>query len=166
MDQDCGQPLSWFGQDAEQGDAVTQLQMGVLIANGQGTQANAEVACQWLQLAAEQGEASAWFNLGQLQQREQPGGPRLQQALAAYRAAAAMGFAPAQAALGWMYAKGEGTLQDFVKAHMWFNIAAAGGNTAGVEGREFVASRMSPQHIAQAQDLAREAQKKNLQGYD
>jgi hypothetical protein len=25
---------------------------------------------------------------------------------------------------------------------------------------------MSAQHIAQAQDLAREAQKKNLQGYD
>jgi TPR repeat protein len=77
-----------------------------------------------------------------------------------------MGFAPAQAALGWMYAKGSGTLQDYVKAHMWFNIGATGGNAAALEGREFVAARMSPQHIAQAQDMAREAQKKNLHGYD
>jgi hypothetical protein len=140
--------------------------MGVLVANGQGTQADAEVACQWLQLAANQGEVSAWFNLGQLYEREQAGGPRLPQAVAAYRGAAQAGFAPAQAALGWMYAKGAGTLQDFIKAHMWFNIAAAGGNAAAVEGREFVAARMSPQHIAQAQDLAREAQKNQLQGYD
>ena len=27
--------------------------------------------------------------------------------------------------LGLMYAKGEGVPQDFVQAHMWFNIAAA-----------------------------------------
>jgi TPR repeat protein len=31
----------------------------------------------------------------------------------------------AQVSLGVMYSKGRGVRQDFLRAHMWFNVAAA-----------------------------------------
>ncbi len=72
----------------------------------------------------------------------------------------------AQLNLGLMYAKGEGVPQDFVQAHMWFNIAAArtlyrvfnGGweDTLARTRRDEIAKRMTPADISKAQSLARE----------
>ncbi len=42
-----------------------------------------------------------------------------------YRLAADQGNASAQYNLGVMDGNGEGVLQDYVEAHMWFNLAAA-----------------------------------------
>ena len=41
---------------------------------------------------------------------------------------AEQGNAYAQANLGWRYAGGHGTLQDYVQAHKWFNLSATQGN--------------------------------------
>ena len=41
---------------------------------------------------------------------------------------AEQGVAEAQYNLGLMYYKGEGVIQDYVYAHMWWNIATANGN--------------------------------------
>lgn len=51
-------------------------------------------------------------------------------ALAWFCLAAEQGDAKAQILLGFGYAKGEGALQDFAMAHMWYNLAAAGGAKA------------------------------------
>ena len=55
-----------------------------------------------------------------------------------------------------MYAKGHGVPQDYAMAHMWFNLAAAAGDTDAISNRDFVAERMAPDQIAEAQRLARE----------
>lgn len=66
------------------------------------------------------------------------------------------GDASAQGSLGTAYAKGEGVPQDYVLAHMWFNLAAALGNEAARESRDAVAKVMTPDQIAEAQRLARQ----------
>ena len=59
--------------------------------------------------------------------------------------------------LGVMYAKGLGVPQDYGRAHMWFNLAAANGSTnAAREPRHGDESQMTPQQIAEAQRMARE----------
>ena len=64
----------------------------------------------------------------------------------------------AQHMLGDMYEKGEGVPQDYVRAHMWLNLAAAKGSPGAAVERatlEFT-GRMTPAQIAEAQKLARE----------
>lgn len=46
--------------------------------------------------------------------------------------------------------------QDYIQAHMWFNLAGAGGNATALRNRDLVAAKMTPAQIAEAQRLARE----------
>jgi uncharacterized protein len=49
--------------------------------------------------------------------------------------------------------------QDYVRAHMWFNLAAASaetGNNFAAEYCDKLAAKMTPAQIADAQRLARE----------
>ena len=50
-------------------------------------------------------------------------------ALREWKPLAEQGNADAQNNLGVIYNNGWGVLLDFVRAHMWFNIAASSGNT-------------------------------------
>ena len=64
-----------------------------------------------------------------------------------------------------MYSKGRGVLQDYVRAHMWFNIAASSGKSENAsKNREIVAKRMTPARIEDAQKLARECIRKKYKG--
>ena len=54
-------------------------------------------------------------------------------------------------ALGQRYLQGLGVLQDYVDAHMWFNLAASRGEAAAVSERDAVAAKMTPAQIESAQ---------------
>jgi uncharacterized protein len=54
-----------------------------------------------------------------------------------------------------MYFSGQGTPQDYKKAHMWFNLAAVSGDEDSVKNRDIVAKNMTPADIAAAQQMAR-----------
>ncbi len=73
-----------------------------------------------------------------------------------HRRAAEQGYADGQFNLGLKYANGEGVPQDFVQAHMWFNLAGAQGRIQAAKNRDIVAKSMTPAQIAEAQKLARE----------
>jgi len=78
---------------------------------------------------------------------------------------AKQGDAAAQYNLGFMYDNGQGVLQDYVRAHMWFNIAASsGGSETASKNRDIVAKRMSSSQIGEAQKLARECVRKKYKG--
>ena len=54
---------------------------------------------------------------------------------------------------------GRGVLQDYVRAHMWLNLAAVGDvvdEEEAVKLRDMVAGLMTPDQIAEAQKMARE----------
>jgi TPR repeat protein len=55
-----------------------------------------------------------------------------------------------------MYDKGSGVTQDYLQAHMWFNLAAARGEKTAREFRDSLAEKMTPEQIAEAQRTARE----------
>ncbi len=59
--------------------------------------------------------------------------------------------AKAQFNLGVMYDNGYGVSQDYVQAHMWYNLAEAQGRTAAARNRGRVAKLMTPAQIAEAQ---------------
>ena len=85
------------------------------------------------------------------------------EAVRCYRRAADQGFASAQWLLGTAYETGYGVPLDYVQAHMWLNLAASRYPASqkeqrenAIDGRDFVASKMTPSQIAEAQKLARD----------
>ena len=71
----------------------------------------------------------------------------------------------AQYNLGVMCENGHGVVQDYVRAHMWFNIAASqGGTENATKNKDTAAKRMTPSQIETAQRLARECVQKNYKG--
>ena len=110
----------------------------------------------WYRKAAEQGNAIAQYNLGDMYRVGEGVPPDNSAAASWYRKAAEQGYARAQNNLGVMYDNGEGVGQDDVSAYMWFNLATANGFKEAVKNRDMVGRRMTPAKVAEAQKLARE----------
>jgi hypothetical protein len=59
-----------------------------------------------------------------------------------------------------MYGNGRGVPQDYVQAHMWFNLAASRrtgeDRESAVRGRDLIADELTPDDLSEAQRLARE----------
>jgi len=149
---------------AEQGNALAQLGLGVMYANGQGVPQDDAQAVVWYRKAAEQGDADAQTIVALMYVNGHGVSQDYTQALIWYRKAADQGNDRAQFGLGLMYANGHGVPQDYVRAHMWFNIAAAAAAAGASDGsvrdavkwRDLVATRMTPAQIAEGRRLARE----------
>jgi TPR repeat protein len=80
-----------------------------------------------------------------------------------YRKAAEQEYAKAQYNLALMYYNGQGVPQDYILAHMWFNLAASRFPASegekreqAVKDRDIVTSKMTLAQIAEAKRLARE----------
>ena len=87
-------------------------------------------------------------------------------ALRLLRPLAAQGDASAQSNLGLMYTNGQGVTQDYVRAHMWFNVAAVYGHPDGAKNSAIVTKLMTAQQIAQARQLAFDCQQRKFKGCD
>ncbi|MDA0822253.1 MAG: SEL1-like repeat protein, partial [Proteobacteria bacterium] len=62
---------------------------------------------------------------------------------------------------GATYENGQGTLQDYVEAHKWYNLAASQAfvddlRNRATENRDGIAAKMTPAQIAEAQKLAKQ----------
>ena len=110
---------------------------------------------------AEQGDATAQFNLGNMYANGQGVAQNYQEAVKWYRLAAEQGDADAQFNLGVMYANGEGVTQDDRIAHMWFNLLASFGNKDGANARDRIAARMTSNQVSEAQSFATECSDQN-----
>ena len=51
---------------AEQGESLAQWRLGVMYYNGEGVSPDYQESAKWFQLAADQGNAAAQYNLGLL----------------------------------------------------------------------------------------------------
>ncbi|MBK5281396.1 MAG: sel1 repeat family protein [Nitrospiraceae bacterium] len=110
---------------------------------------------EWRPLA-EQGDASAQFQIGLLYDNGD-GVPRdLASARQWYEKAAAQGEAKAQFYLGMQSAYGEGGPMDLVQAHMWYSLAAGNGYAHAPGYRDDLTRQMTPAQIAEAHKRARE----------
>jgi TPR repeat protein len=149
---------------AEQGDVRAQSTVALIFYHGRGVRQDDAEAAKWFRLAADQGDAPSQFNLGVMYAEGQGVPQDDKEAVEWYRRAADQNNAQAQYNLGLWYAtKGEAGSQDYVSAHMWFNLAAARfpasdtrNRGLAVKNRDVVANKMSREDIDEAQKLARE----------
>lgn len=88
------------------------------------------------------------------------------EALEQWRVAADDGDSRAMLALGRLYEMGMGTPQNYILAHMWFNLAASRGEMDAVAAREALAARMTPQQVAEAQERASQWRPSDSAGAD
>jgi len=110
---------------------------------------------EWRPLA-EQGDASAQFNLGVMYANGRGVPEDDREAVKWYRKAAEQGDASAQYNLGVMYDNGSGVPEDDVLAYMWWNLAAASGHKNSKKNRDSIRKEMSRSQITEAQRLSRE----------
>ena len=170
--QDDTEAAKWYRKAAEQGIAEVQYSLGQMYRRGQGVpQDNAE-AVKWYRKAAEQGIAEAQYSLGQMYRRGQGVPQDNAEAAKWYRRAAEQGYASAQSNFGGMYFSGEGVKQDNVLAHMWVNLAVSRlppsekvNRERALKNMNIVASKMTPDQIAEAERLAREWKPKKERKY-
>ena len=141
---------------AEQGQALAQYNLGLLYANGQGVSKDDAQAQQWYEKAAAQGHADAQVNLGILYDYGRGVAQDYKKAVYWYRLSAKQGNELAQRQLGLMFERGDGVPQDYVQAYMWYTLGAANGAKRGAALRDALAKRMTPDQIAEAQQLAQE----------
>jgi hypothetical protein len=111
-------------------------------------------AVKWYRLSAEQGIASAQYNLGFMYSNGQGVPQDYKEAVKWYRLSAEQGHAFAQSNLGQMYLKGLGVPQDYVLAHMWFNLSSSQGITTAIKNRNIAEKKMTKQQIDKAQEMA------------
>jgi TPR repeat protein len=117
-------------------------------------------ALRLLQPLADQCHAEAQTYVGVMYHQGQGAPQNTAEAARWYRKAAEQGYASAQNNLGVLYAYGQGVAQDHVAAYKWLSLAASRYSGAdrdrAVKMRRFVAAKMTPEQIAEAQKLASE----------
>jgi TPR repeat protein len=110
-----------------------------------------------LQQLAEDGDASARYNLAVRNLQGNGANRDPAEAARLFTLSARQGYAPAQRQLAQLYLRGEGVGRSKVLAHLWFNLAA---RSDGEDGKaalgemEALEQSMTTAEIDQAQDLA------------
>ena len=77
-----------------------------------------------------------------------------------YGLVAEAGYAPAQGALGMMYATVKGVESDCCLAYMWFALSAAQGHEPASAACDMITEFMTPAQIAEAKQMVQDRQKK------
>ena len=163
--QDYKQAFTWCKKAAEQGNAWAQHNLGYMYAKGQGVPQDYKKAVYWYKEAAEQGNAWSQDNLAKMYAKGQGVPQDYKKAVYWYKEAAEQGYASAQHNLGYMYLNGQGVPQNYKLAYVWASLAAAQGfypynlsPSLAIELRDTLAEMLSPQQLAEAQELAAKIQ--------
>jgi len=138
---------------ADAGDAKAAYGMGLLYGNGFGVDMNDELALKYYTIAAEQGDADAAFNLAVMHQNGWGVPANDEIANKWYLVAAEKGNTEAQMSLGRYYAMDFLDTYDPVQAYKWFALAAKLDDYSAAEKRDFLASRMTPDQVSEAERI-------------
>ena len=159
--------VKWFRKAAEQGYVGGQWMVGFMYYNGQGVPKNYAEALKWFRKAANQGHAYAQRQLGFMYYNGQGVPKNYAEAVKWFRKAAEQGDVAGQAILGYLYEQGRGVPQNYAEAHMWYNLAASGAasdkkkHALYAKFRDFLANKMTPSQLAQAQVMAEQCLRSN-----
>ena len=155
---DEAQAVEWFRRAAEQGQVDAQYALGGWYHILGSTPQDYTQAIEWYKRAVEQGHVLANYRLGQMYEEGLGGALDYVQAAEWYLRAAEQGLWLAQLKLGTVYYQGRSVPQDYVQAYKWAYIAekAHPGEYHHEIRPGIVASRMTPEQLAEAQRLVRE----------
>lgn len=156
--------LELYQELADLQEPAATYRLGLMYEQGLGTDPNPVAAASWYQKARALESPEAIAALAELHRKGTGVLQNFKEALRLNLSAAESGHAPAQFNLALAYANGVGTFRDPVKAHMWFNIAAANGYPNAAESRDRLAGSMAAAEITRAQQRAQNCLDKNLLG--
>ena len=162
--QDYATAIEKYTRAAEAGHAEAQYRLATIYQNekeGEGVAHDNALAVRWYRKAAVGGHIEAQNRLGLMYANGRGIPQDDEEAVRWYRKAAAAGHALTQYYLALRYQNGKGVPQDHVQAHRWFSLAVAHATSEktkkrAAKRRDAVAQTMSPQEIADAEQLARE----------
>ncbi len=180
VERNNAEAMKWYRLAAEQGVVTSQVNLADAYVIGIGVSQNLDEALKWYRIAAGQGSAYAENVVGITYERGFHVTQDEAEAFRYFRRAANKIYdrpgntwvhSP-QYNFAAMYASGRGTAQDYVKALMWFTLAAAFGDTkppaefgvdllgtsklTAAEQRDKLLPLMTSAQIAEADKLARE----------
>jgi hypothetical protein len=152
---DIDQAVAWWRQAAEAGYARAMGVLASVYASGSDVEKDMAEAVRWARAGAAKHDMVSQSILGRAYMRGEGGlEGDLGQFLRWTQLAARQGERNAQFALGRLYLEGVGVPQDYVRAHLWLNLAASRGLSQSAKQRDEVAEKMTPQQLAEAQKLA------------
>jgi len=143
--------VKWYRKAAGQGFAAAQNNLGVCYRDGTGVTKDLKQAVQWFRFGAEQGLAAAQNNLGVRYYKGEGITTNFTEAVNWYRKASEQRLPDAFVNLGICYVDGRGVPRDKIKAYIYFDAAAAQGDTYAPQIRQFLEKQMTPREIAEAQ---------------
>jgi TPR repeat protein len=144
--------VKWYQRAASRGHGGAQLNLANHYYYGLGVPQNDAEAARLFGEASRQGYIIAQNNLARMY-KEGRGVPRRPDLAARWmQQAAEGGFPPAQNSLGLMYFEGDGVPQDYQQAWIWFELAVRNGVPGAEHNRDFVASLLSDDQRAAAEE--------------
>lgn len=161
--------LSLLRPLAEQGNVRAQKALGDMYDEGQGVAQDRNEALKWYRLSAQRGFGSAQVALGNMYLLGKGVAEDHREAAKLLRLAAKQpNNSAAFLSLGFIYRDGgAGIPADMVRAYMWFELMAGEKSdyirTSGIEKRDAIARKMTPQQIAQARQMATQCRESNFQ---
>ncbi len=164
---DYGLALTHFRKAARQGLKQAKLNLCSMYYEDQDTGWDYSRAVGKLRMRAHMSNSLAPYEMGQMYMDGTAAESHAQdygKAARWFQLAAQLGLPDAQVHLGKLHEQGLGVTQDYVMAHMWFNVAASlfsniyseRERVDAVHLRDAVAAKMTPQQIAEAQSRARD----------
>ena len=143
---------------AEEGDALSQHNLGVAYFNGEGVPQDYSLAFSWHSKAAEQGHAQAISDLGLYYASGLGVAKDSVRAISYYQTAVGLGVTWAINNLGALYEYGDGVAKDEVEAYAYYNIAGITLEAAR-KNRSNLEKKISRDEIAAGQRRTKELQK-------
>lgn len=164
---DYGLALMHFRKASRQGLKQAKLNLCSMYYREQDTNDDYATAVKELRMQAHMANSMAPYEMARMYMDGTAAKSHAQdygKAARWFRLAAQQGMPVAQIELGKLYEQGLGVPQDYVTAHMWFNVATSLLSNIYVEGdrvdaarrRDAVAANMTPEQVAEAQSLARD----------
>ncbi|MFQ5939133.1 MAG: peptidoglycan-binding protein [Alphaproteobacteria bacterium] len=147
----------WLREAALQGLANAQYNLGALSEKGLGVQQDPLAALLWYLDAAEQGHVLAQYSVGIAYARGRGISQDYFEAERWLRKAAEQGLARAQYELGALHENGFGVPKNDDVAFKWYSLASARGDADAEARVREIAARLTPDRLAEARALAREA---------
>ncbi len=156
---DYSQAAAWYQKAANQGDDHGEDGLAFLYAKGYGVPQDDGKALLYYKEAADQNDSDAQFNLGVFYLNGIGTNADVGRAVKELTAAAEQGSAYAEDALGQIYSgesssSGQSEPEDDALAYMFYNLAAAQGNSNSTTAKAAIESRMTPGEVASAQAMS------------
>lgn len=154
LQQNYNEAVLWYKRAAIKGDTVAKYNLGVVFEQGLGVSIDYNRAAKWYLSAAKDGHPMAQYNIGNVFSKGQGVRLNLVEANSWYERAANQGIVDAQYNIANHYALGLGTSKNFVEAYKWYALAEKAGDTDASENMQLLKGAMTPEQIAEAENLA------------